>query len=118
MFGLIPALQSTRLDLNRSLKERAGGARVNTRVRSVLVIAQTALALMLLTGAGLLIRSSLALQQVDSGFNTEGVLTVRVSAPASQSRNPSSLRGSLPRSRPGRPWARESAGERSIAFRF
>jgi putative ABC transport system permease protein len=51
-------------------------------------VAETALALMLLTGAGLLIRSSLALQQVDSGFNTEGVLTVHVSAPASVYRNP------------------------------
>jgi putative ABC transport system permease protein len=89
VFGLIPALQSTRPDLNRSLKERSPGGRLNTRnVRSALVIGEMALAIMLLAGAGLLIRSALALNRVDSGLNAEGVLTVPISAPASIYRNP------------------------------
>ena len=88
IFGLVPALQSTRLDLNRTLKERSGGSLVNIRrARSLLVIAETGLALILLTGAGLLIRSSLALQKVDAGFNASGLLTLHVAAPAAITRD-------------------------------
>ncbi len=93
IFGLVPALQSTRptrptqLDLYRSLKERSGGGPVNVRrTRSLLVTVETGLALMLLVGAGLLIRSSLALQRVDAGFNDAGLLTMHVAAPASLAR--------------------------------
>ncbi len=91
IFGLLPALQTTRpsrLDLTRSLKERSGGAPARLRrARSLLVIAETGLALILLTGAGLLIRSSLALQKIDAGFNDAGLLTMHVSAPTSMARD-------------------------------
>ncbi len=78
--GLIPALQSSKPDLNSSLKESsraAGGARGH-RARSALVVAELALALVLLAGAGLLIKSFLLLQQVEPGFNTSNVLTFEV----------------------------------------
>ncbi|HKQ79874.1 MAG TPA: ABC transporter permease [Blastocatellia bacterium] len=79
--GLIPALQSSRPDLNSSLKESSraamGGLRGH-RVRSALVIAEVALALVLLAGAGLMIKSFLLLQRVEPGFNTSNVLTFEV----------------------------------------
>jgi putative ABC transport system permease protein len=85
IFGLIPALQASRIDLNQSLKE--GSQRVSWRsgrTRSVLVVCQVALSLVLLIGAGLLIKSFLRLQQVDPGFQTENVLTARIILPQSK----------------------------------
>jgi putative ABC transport system permease protein len=82
LFGLIPALQSSRADLSATLKESSGrtgtGFRQN-KVRSVLVIAEVALALVLLVGSALLIRTSLALGGVDPGFDPNNVLTMRMS---------------------------------------
>jgi predicted permease len=82
LFGLIPALQSSRADLSATLKESSGrtgtGFRQN-KMRSVLVIAEVALALVLLVGATLLIRSSIALAAVDPGFDPDNVLTMRMS---------------------------------------
>jgi predicted permease len=82
LFGLIPALQSSRADLSSTLKEASGrtgtGFRQN-KVRSVLVIAEVALALLLLVGAALLTRTSLALAGVDPGFDPNNVLTMRMS---------------------------------------
>jgi putative ABC transport system permease protein len=79
--GLIPALQSSKPDLNSSLKESsrgaAGGMRGH-RARSALVIVEVALALVLLAGAGLMIKSFLLLTQVEPGFNTSNVLTFEV----------------------------------------
>jgi predicted permease len=87
IFGLIPALHATRADLSSTLKESAGrsgtGFRQNT-VRSVLVIAEVALALVLLVGSALLIRTSLALRAVDPGFDASHVLTMRMSVSGSQ----------------------------------
>ncbi|HTC31790.1 MAG TPA: ABC transporter permease [Bryobacteraceae bacterium] len=82
LFGLIPALQSSRADLSATLKEASGrtgtGFRQN-KVRSVLVIAEVALALVLLVGATLLIRTSVALGAVAPGFDANNVLTMRMS---------------------------------------
>jgi putative ABC transport system permease protein len=83
IFSLAPALESTRLNLSDSLKEGVkGGSTTSThRLRSVLVVAQVALALVLLVCAGLLIRSFNRLNSVDPGFNPENVLTMRVVLP-------------------------------------
>ncbi len=80
--GLIPALQSSRPDLNSSLKESSRGAAGSLRglrARSALVVAEVALALVLLAGAGLMIKSSMLLTRVEPGFNTSNVLTFEVS---------------------------------------
>jgi putative ABC transport system permease protein len=82
LFGLFPALQSSRADLSANLKESSGrsgsGFRQN-KARSVLVVSEVALALVLLIGSALLIRTSLALAAVDPGFNPKNVLTMRMS---------------------------------------
>ena len=84
IFGCIPAWQSTRVDLVGSLKDNARGA-IGAgglhRLRGTLVVAEMALAVLLLTGAGLMIRSFARLQNVDSGFKTENVLTFHLSLP-------------------------------------
>ncbi len=90
IFGLIPALQASRPDLNQSLKEgspRASGG--SGRTRSVPVVCQIALSLVLLIGAGLMIKSFLRLQQVDPGFQTENVLTAKIILPKSKYYRPS-----------------------------
>ena len=83
IFGLAPALQSSNPDLNESLKEggrgSTGGPR--QRVRSLLVVTEVALALVLLAGAGLMLKSFWRLQQVDPGFNPENALVVGISLP-------------------------------------
>ena len=85
IFGLAPALEATRIDLQDSLKE--GGKNVGGgghRVRHIFVITQVALALVLLIGAGLLVRSLNRLQAVDPGFNAQNLLTVRISLPVAK----------------------------------
>jgi predicted permease len=78
--GIAPAFQSSRTELTESLKAGSRGATVSTsrRVRSVLVVGELALAVLLVSGAGLLIRSLWALSHVDPGFRSENVLTARV----------------------------------------
>ncbi|HEV2829868.1 MAG TPA: ABC transporter permease [Pyrinomonadaceae bacterium] len=78
-FGIAPALQASRTDLNEALKEggRSGGTGHN-RMRNLLVVAEVALSLVLLVGAGLMARSFAKLGQVHSGFNPENVLTLEV----------------------------------------
>jgi putative ABC transport system permease protein len=83
LFGLAPALHASRADVTSGLREGArgqigGGGR---RLRRVLVVAETALALVLLAGAGLLLRSFVQLQAVDRGFDSTNVLVGNVNAP-------------------------------------
>ncbi len=84
VFGLIPSLEATRFDLQDSLKEggkNVGGTSRSHRVRSLFVVTQVALALVLLVGAGLLVKSFNRLQSVDPGFNANNLLTMRVTLP-------------------------------------
>jgi putative ABC transport system permease protein len=86
VFGLVPALQATRANLQGTLRDGSRGVsdRGGQRVRRVLVVAEVALALTLLTGAGLLVRSFAALQDVDPGFNPRSVLTFNLALPRSK----------------------------------
>jgi putative ABC transport system permease protein len=94
LFGLAPALQTSRTDLAAAIREGTRGSkgRGGTRARSVLVVVETALAVVLLAGAGLLIRSFLELQHVDPGFKPEGVVTFKVELPTSQYADEAKLR--------------------------
>ncbi|MCM3905699.1 MAG: ABC transporter permease [Pyrinomonadaceae bacterium] len=86
VFGLAPAIQSSRPDLNEVLKEggrsSAGGAR--HRLRTVLVTTEIAMAVVLLVGAGLMMKSLLKLLETNIGFNPENVLTMAVNLPAAK----------------------------------
>jgi putative ABC transport system permease protein len=82
VFGLFPALQMSRTDLSGSLKEssgRSGTSARSNRTRSLLVTAEVALALILLIGSALLIRTFLSLRAIDPGLNPHNVLTMRMS---------------------------------------
>jgi putative ABC transport system permease protein len=87
LFGLAPATQASKADLTRALKEEGrgltGGLR-HDRMRSALVIAEVALSLTLLIGAGLLMRSFLLLLDVNPGFNPEGVIAFDFSLPGTR----------------------------------
>ncbi|HYJ88117.1 MAG TPA: ABC transporter permease [Pyrinomonadaceae bacterium] len=85
LFGLAPALSATKLDLNVSLKDGArsitGGRRQN-RLRGALVVTEIALALLLLTGSGLLLKSFARLRSLELGFNPDRLLTMSVRLPS------------------------------------
>jgi putative ABC transport system permease protein len=87
IFGLIPALQSSKADLTTTLKESSGrsgtGFRQN-KARAILVVVEVALALVLLVGSALLIRTAVALGRVDPGFDTHNVLTLKMSLKGAQ----------------------------------
>ena len=87
IFGLIPAIQSSKTDLTTTLKETGGrsgtGFRQN-KTRSILVVTEVALALTLLIGSALLIRSAIALGRVEPGFDANNVLTMRMSVTGPQ----------------------------------
>ena len=88
LFGIVPALEATRLNLNDALKEGGKGADAqgsrSRRLRGVLVVGEVALALMLLAGAGLLVKSFSQLRKIDTGFETENVLTMVLRLPAAK----------------------------------
>jgi putative ABC transport system permease protein len=84
LFGLAPALKSSKPDLNESLKDGGRGATTGAGLRSALVVSEIALSLVLLVGAGLMIRSFLRLQSVDSGFDPRNLLTLRLTLPESR----------------------------------
>jgi putative ABC transport system permease protein len=87
IFGLAPALHSSKPDLNNALKEGAASLSSGRRwlrhfgLRDVMVVAQTALAVVLLVGAGLLIKSFVKLQQVELGFTPTNVIMMRLTPP-------------------------------------
>jgi predicted permease len=78
LFGLAPAWHASRTDLNSLLKEGSRGAGSRNRLRGALVVGQVAAALILLAGAGLLIRSFYEIEHVDAGFNPEHVMTMQL----------------------------------------
>jgi predicted permease len=86
LFGLVPSLQVSRMELRETLSEgsRAGTPPLRGRVRSALVAAEVAVALLLLVGAALLIRSFSNVMSVDMGFDTRGIITAEMSLPGSR----------------------------------
>jgi len=97
IFGLAPALQATRPNLAGCMKEGGRGASSGGRhkVRGALVVTEVALAFVLLTGAGLLIRSFFQMQQVDTGFDSTNVLTAGLPVPAKRFPDPEQLNAYL-----------------------
>lgn len=91
LFGIAPAFQSSRIDLVEGLKEgalRTGLIGGRIRLRNLLVVGEIAIALVLLVGAGLLIKSFAKLYQIDPGFRPDHVVTVAVSLPRAEYREP------------------------------
>jgi putative ABC transport system permease protein len=87
VFGLIPTFQARRLDLQSSLADsspRGSAGRGRTRLRSALVVAELTFAVVLVSGAGLLIRSFWTLQRVNPGFETAGVLKAEYQLPTAR----------------------------------
>jgi len=92
LFGVVPALQVSRPDLTSALKDGTRGAsagRGRLRLRNALVVAEVALAVVLLVGAALFVGSVIALMRIDPGFSTERVLTAQVSPRMPPGRRPS-----------------------------
>ncbi len=82
IFGLLPAWQAARADLNAAIREsasRSGSGFRQNKARTLLVVTEVALAVVLLVGAGLLIRTEMAMYAVNPGFDTTHVLTMRMS---------------------------------------
>ena len=86
LFGIVPALQAARPDIGQMLRESVrGSSRGGTqRTRGVLVVTELALAVVLLVGAGLLVRSFMRLVNVNPGFNTENVVSFNVTLPTAK----------------------------------
>jgi predicted permease len=92
--GAMPALRAGRTDLNEALKEggRADGA-VGMRTRRVLIVCEVALSVVLLMGAGVMVRSLMALRNVEAGFSAQNVLTLRVTLPQTRYKTPADIGG-------------------------
>jgi predicted permease len=92
LFGLAPTLHTLRLNLSETLKEggRSGETGQRNRTRSLLVILETAVAVMLLVGAGLFIRSLVRLQSTNPGFDSNNVVTMRIDLPRAKYDKPES----------------------------
>ena len=85
IFGLVPALHASRADLVAAMKRGAGGhGGRHSTLRATLVVAEIGLALTLVVGAALLIRTSMALRAVDAGFDARNVVTMRTSVTATR----------------------------------
>jgi putative ABC transport system permease protein len=85
IFGLVPALQASKVDLSTTIKE---GGRSSSgsglRIRNILVVAEIGLAVVLLVGAGLMVKSFVRLENVNPGFDAKGVLTFQYTLPSSR----------------------------------
>jgi putative ABC transport system permease protein len=95
LFGLVPAWRVTRFNLNELLKEGWRGSTSSSRharFQGLLVVGETALSLVLLVCAGLMIRSMMAMQDVDPGFRPDHVLTMRLSMPDARYRGAQAVR--------------------------
>src|SRR5207244_2938556 len=90
IFGLAPAFQASRIHLTQSLKEgeRAAESLGRNRLRSALVVSEVALALVLLIGTGLMLRSFVRLQEVNPGFAPDHLLTMEISLPEARYPDP------------------------------
>ncbi len=89
LFGLLPALRTSRPDLQAALQQGGrGDSGARSRLRGALVVAEVALALILLVGAGLLLQSFARRAGVDPGFRTDGLLTFRLSLPTAEYQEP------------------------------
>ena len=96
IFSLAPAARILRADLTDSMKEGGGNATTGgtrRRFRNALVVAEMALAVVLLIGAGLMLRTLWSLQRIDLGFNPAGVLTMRISLPQASYPEPAQVVG-------------------------
>jgi putative ABC transport system permease protein len=96
IFSLAPAARLLRADLTDSMKEGGGNATTGggrRRFRSALVVAEMALAVVLLIGAGLMLRTLWSLQRIDLGFNPAGVLTMRIALPQASYPDPAQVVG-------------------------
>jgi putative ABC transport system permease protein len=95
IFGLAPALQAAGSDLNSALKDgtRSATGVVGQRLRSALVVVEVAMALVLLTGAGLMLKSFWRMQHVDPGFDTRNLLSFEVTLPSSRYSDEAARRG-------------------------
>jgi putative ABC transport system permease protein len=91
IFGIAPALQASKIDLTEAMKDGARGSGQSSgraRLRAALIVAEVAIALMLLVGAGLLVQTFIKLQRVDLGFDAHNVLTATVELPEAQYAKP------------------------------
>lgn len=96
LFGIAPALQASKSDLNESLKEGGRGNMTGLRgkhIRSALIIGEIAIALLLLTGAGLMVKSFLRLQELSLGFDPNDLLTTKVQVAGSKYRDGPAVAG-------------------------
>jgi putative ABC transport system permease protein len=88
LFGLAPAIQASKPDLNETLKDGVGKAGVGRhRLRAALVVAEISMSLMLLTGAGLLMKNFLTILKMNPGVNTDNVLTMGITLPPAKYEN-------------------------------
>jgi predicted permease len=88
--GVLPAIRAGRTDLNDALKEggRSDAGGVGLRTRRLLIVCEVGLSVVLLMGAGVMIRSLLALRSVDAGFDPRSVLTLQVALPETRYKTP------------------------------
>ena len=86
LFGLGPAMHSSRIDLNEALKTSGRGITAGGRLRGAMIVSEVALAMVLLTGAGLLLRSFLRLESVNPGFQPHNLQTMRIGLPSARFR--------------------------------